>query len=91
MTLPKIKRSHSLRALLVTGVVFTIGGVSLAGAAHSNVERAPRSVALVKAHQSTARPRPEHVAVGLRGGPAGQDCRARPDRLVPRAPRDHKA
>ena len=75
MTLPKIKRSHSLRALLITGVVFAIGGVSFAGAARPDVDRAPRSVALVKAHQSTARPRPKQVTtLGARGlpGQAGQ-------------------
>ena len=79
MTLPKINRSLALRALLVTGVLSAIGGVTLAGAASSGpgVERAPRSVALVKAHQYTARPRPKHDATGERGlpgerGPRGQ-------------------
>ena len=79
MTVPKINRSLALRALLVTGVLSAIGGVTLAGAASSGpgVERAPRSVALVKAHQYTARPRPKHDATGERGlpgerGPRGQ-------------------
>ena len=95
MALPKITRSLALRALLVIGVLFAIGGVTLAGAASSGLSseagRAPRSVALVKAHQYTARPRPKHDATGERGlpgepGPPGQAGPAgRPDRLDRRA------
>ena len=77
MTSPKFNRSNYLRALLVVGAVSAISGVSFAGAARPDANRAPRSVALVKAHEFTARPSPKQdVAQGPRGlrgevGPAG--------------------
>src|SRR6187549_2084282 len=80
MKRPKFNRSNYLRALLTVGVMSAVSGVSLAGAARSDANRAPRSVALVKAHEFTARPSPKREATvgprglpGLRGepGPAG--------------------
>ena len=72
MTFPKINRSRSVRAVLLTGTVFAVGGVTFASAARPDANRAPRSVALVKAHEYTARPRPKHDATGERGLP-GKD------------------
>jgi hypothetical protein len=88
MTVPKINRSLALRALLVVGAMFAIGGVTLAGAASSGSgpERAPRSVALVKAHQYTARPRPKHDATGERGLPGEPGPRGHTGPVGPSGP-----
>ena len=93
MTVPKINRSLALRALLVVGAMFAIGGVTLAGAASSGSgpERAPRSVALVKAHQYTARPRPSTMRPASVACPASLVRPARLARPVHQARRDRKA